>query len=405
MFKKKAALGFIFITLLIDVIGLGIIIPVLPGLIMGLGDVTNSDAAVIGGWMLFAYAFFQFLFSPVLGGLSDKVGRRPVLLFSLLGFGIDYLFMAIAPTIGWLFIGRIIAGITGSSFTTASAYIADVSTPDKRAQNFGMLGAAFGLGFIIGPMVGGLLGEIGLRTPFFAAAALAILNALYGFFILPESLPKENRRDFSWKRANPVGTLMQLKKYPVIIGLVACLVFVYIAAHATQSTWAYFTIEKFAWSESQVGMSLAFVGFMIALVQGVLIRPIVARIGQVKAVYVGLSFNALGFLLIALASQGWMLYAIMLPYAFGGLAGPSLQGIMSNQVEPNQQGELQGGLTSLISVTSIVGPPLMTGIFGYFTDKEMEIYVPSAPFYLGFVLAVLSLIFAIRSLSRVPAHH
>ena len=404
MFKKKAAMGFIFVTLLVDVIGLGIIIPVLPGLIMELGEVTTSDAAVIGGWMLFAYAFFQFLFSPVLGGLSDQIGRRPVLLFSLLGFGIDYLLMAIAPSIGWLFLGRIIAGITGSSFTTASAYIADVSTPEKRAQNFGMLGAAFGLGFIIGPMAGGLLGELGVRIPFFAAAGLAILNALYGFFILPESLPAENRRSYSWKRANPIGTLLQLKKYPIILGLITCLVFVYIAAHATQSTWAYFTIEKFDWSEGQVGMSLAFVGCMIALVQGVLIRPVVARIGQVNAVYVGLSFNALGFLLIGLATQGWMLYAIMLPYAFGGLAGPSLQGIMSNQVEPNQQGELQGGLTSLISVTSIIGPPLMTGIFGYFTDKEVSVYLPSAPFYLGFIFALISIFFAVRSLSRFPSH-
>ncbi len=399
MKNRKAALGFIFITLLIDVIGLGIIIPVLPGLIMELSDVTISRASIIGGWMLFAYAVFQFLFSPVLGGLSDQIGRRPVLLFSLLGFGVDYLFMALAPTLSWLFLGRVIAGITGSSFTTASAYIADISTPDKRAQNFGLLGAAFGLGFIIGPMLGGILGEYGVRIPFYAAAGLALTNALYGFFILPESHKKENRRNFNWKRANPVGTLLQLKKYPVIIGLIACLVFVYIAAHATQSTWAYFTIEKFDWSESQVGYSLGFVGFMIALVQGIIIRSVVKKIGQVNAVYVGLIFNSIGFILIGFATEGWMLYAIMIPYALGGLAGPSLQGIMSNQVEPNQQGELQGGLTSLVSVTSIIGPPLMTGIFGFFTKEDTSFYLPSAPFFMGFLLSFIAIILAFRSLA------
>lgn len=403
MKNGKAALGFIFITVLIDVIGLGIIIPVLPQLITELTGGTISDASVIGGWLMFAYASMQFLFAPILGGLSDQYGRRAILLFSLFGFAIDYVFMALAPTIGWLFIGRLIAGVTGASFTTASAYIADVSTPEKRAQNFGMLGAAFGLGFIIGPMTGGILGEYGPRIPFFAAAGLSALNWLYGYFVLPESLSQENRRKFTWKRANPWGTLTQLKRYPVVIGLVFSLVLIYVAAHATQSTWAYFTIEKFQWSEAQVGYSLGFVGFMIALVQGVIIRPVVKRVGQVNAVYVGLVFNALGFVLIALATEGWMLYAIMIPYALGGLAGPSLQGIMSNSVPGNEQGELQGGLTSLISLTSIVGPPLMTGIFGYFTDKDTQLYLPSAPFYLGAVLAILSIGFTYRTLSRTSS--
>ena len=400
MRHNKAALGFIFVTVLIDVIGLGIIIPVLPQLITELTGGTISDASVLGGWLMFAYAFMSFLFAPVLGGLSDQFGRRPVLLIALFGFGVDYILMALAPTIGWLFLGRLLAGITGASFTTASAYIADVSAPEKRAQNFGMLGAAFGLGFIIGPMTGGLLGEIGPRIPFYAAAGLTFLNWLYGYFVLPESLAKEQRRPFTLKRANPLGTLVQLRNYPVVIGLLASLVLVYIAAHATQSTWAYFTIEKFGWSEADVGYSLGFVGFMIALVQGVIIRPVVNKIGQTKAVYVGLTFNALGFVLIALASQGWMLYAIMVPYALGGLAGPSLQGIMSNSVKNNEQGELQGGLTSLVSATSIVGPPLMTGIFGYFTDSANEIYLPSAPFYLGAVLAFLAIGFAYNTLSK-----
>lgn len=400
MRSSKAATGFIFITVLIDVIGLGIIIPVLPTLITELTGGSISDASIYGGWLMFAYAFMQFLFAPILGGISDKVGRRPVLLFSLFGFALDYLLMALAPTIFWLFIGRILAGITGASYTTASAYIADTSAPEDRAKNFGMLGAAFGLGFIVGPVLGGVLGEYGSRIPFYAAGAITLVNWLYGFFVLPESLAEENRRSFSWKRANPIGTLLQLKRYPIVVGLILPLVFLYTAAHATQSTWAYFTVEKFDWSEKDVGYSLGFVGLLIALVQGVIIGPTVKKIGQLKAVYIGLAFNALGFVLIALATEGWMIYALLVPYALGGLAGPSLQGIMSNSVPGNEQGELQGGLTSLISVTSIFGPLLMTSIFGYFTDIDAPYYVPSAPFYLGAVLAILSVIFAYRTLSK-----
>lgn len=381
-------------------IGLGIIIPVLPTLITELTGGSISDASIYGGWLMFAYAFMQFLFAPILGGISDKVGRRPVLLFSLFGFALDYLLMALAPTIFWLFIGRILSGIAGASYTTASAYIADTSAPEDRAKNFGMLGAAFGLGFIVGPVLGGILGEYGSRIPFYAAGAITLVNWLYGFFVLPESLAQENRRSYSWKRANPIGTLLQLKRYPIVVGLVLPLIFLYTAAHATQSTWAYFTVEKFDWSEKDVGYSLGFVGLLIALVQGVIIGPTVKKIGQLQAVYIGLAFNALGFVLIALATEGWMIYALLVPYALGGLAGPSLQGIMSNSVPSNEQGELQGGLTSLISVTSIFGPLLMTSIFGYFTDVDNPYYVPSAPFYLGAVLAILSVIFAYRTLSK-----
>ena len=245
MKKPEAAIGFIFITLLIDVIGFGIIIPVLPKLISQLIHGTVSDASVYGGWLMFAYAGMQFLCAPVLGNLSDQFGRRPVILFSLLGFGLDYIFQAFAPTIGWLFAGRLIAGITGGSFTTATAYIADISTPEKRAQNFGMIGVAFGLGFIIGPVLGGLLGHFGTKVPFLAAAGLALINAVYGYFILPESLSKEHRRKFSWKRANPVGSLKMLKKHPLILGLVGSLFCIYIAGHAAQSTWTFITMEKF----------------------------------------------------------------------------------------------------------------------------------------------------------------
>ncbi len=398
MKNRKAALGFIFITILVDMTGLGIIIPVMPKLITELTGGSISDASVYGGWLIFAYAFFQFLFSPVLGGISDRVGRRPVLLFSLFGLGIDYVVLALAPNIIWLFIGRVIAGIGGASITTASAYVADVSPPGKRAQNFGMIGAAFGLGFIIGPVIGGILGEYGSRIPFFAAAGLTLLNWLYGFFIVPESLDKENRRAFSWKRANPIGTLLHLKKYPAIIGMIASIFLVYLAAHAVQSTWAFFTIETFKWTEAEVGYSLGFVGFVVALVQGVLIRPVVKAVGQVKAVYIGLSFNALGLLLFAFATEGWMIYAILVPYALGGFAGPSMQGIMTSQVPVDEQGELQGGMTSMASVTSIIGPVMMTSIFAYFTDPENDIYFPGAPFILATILAIVSMILVIKTL-------
>src|SRR4051812_20119703 len=248
--KARAALGFIFITLLIDVTGLGIIIPVLPKLIEQLihGDI--SEAAAYGGWLTFAYAIVQFVCAPILGNLSDRYGRRPVLLLSLLGFGLDYFFMAFAPSIAWLFAGRILSGFTGASFTTAAAYIADVSTPEKRTQNFGLIGAAFGLGFILGPMFGGLLGQFGTKAPFLAAGALSLLNVVYGYFVLPESLPLANRRAFEWKRANPIGALVQIKKYPMVYGLVVTLIMLYIASNGVQSTWAFYGIQKFRWDEA-----------------------------------------------------------------------------------------------------------------------------------------------------------
>ncbi|CAN5528839.1 tetracycline resistance MFS efflux pump [soil metagenome] len=401
MSKKFApAIGFIFITLLIDVIGLGIIIPVLPKLIKELIHGDLSQASLYGGGLMFAYSITQFFFAPVLGNLSDHYGRRPVLLFSLLGLGIDYLFLAFAPTIFWLFIGRIIAGMAGGSFTTATAYIADISTPEKRSQNFGMVGAAFGLGFIIGPVLGGLLGQYGSRIPFIAAAVLALLNSLYGYFILPESLAKENRRDFHWKRANPAGSLKQLQKYPLVIGLAASFMLIYIAGHAAQSTWTYYTIEKFQWDEKMVGLSLGMVGLMVAIVQGGLIRIINPWLGAKRSIYTGFAFYIVGFILFAFATQGWMMFAFLVPYCLGGIAGPSLQGLISNQVSANEQGELQGALTSLISISSIIGPPLMTGLFAWFTSKNAPIFFPGAPFIMGGILTLISLILAMRTLAR-----
>src|SRR6185295_11481101 len=326
--NKKAALGFVFITVLIDVIGLGIIIPVVPDLIRQLTHKGLSRAAELNGLLTFAYAFMQFVCAPLMGNLSDRYGRRPVLLFALFGFGIDYLFQGFAPTLGWLFVGRIIAGMTGASFTTGGAYIADVSPPEKRAQNFGLVGAAFGLGFIIGPVLGGLLGQFGARVPFFAAAGLALINWIYGYFILPESLDDDHRRKFEWKRANPIGSLKNFRRYPVILSLVASLVCIYLASHATQSTWTFYTMEKFGWNERWVGYSLGFVGMMIAIVQVGLIRIIIPKLGQKRAIYFGLVLYATGFLCFAFATQSWMMFAFVIPFCLGGICGPALQGVM-----------------------------------------------------------------------------
>lgn len=397
---RPAAIQFIFITILVDVIGWGLIIPVTQDLIAGLKHISVNEASKYGGWLLTVYALMQFAVSPVLGGLSDRYGRRPVLLFSLFGFGIDYLFMAYAPTYEWLFVGRVISGITGASFTTASAYIADISNTDNRAKNFGMIGAAFGLGFIIGPAIGGLLGRFGLRAPFIAAAVLCLLNWLYGYFILPESLDKEHRRAFDWRRANPLGSLMQLKKYPAIGGLVVSLVLIYIAAHAVQSNWNYFTAYLFQWSEKMIGISLSLVGLLVALVQTVVIRKVHPILGNERSIYIGLMFYSLGMFLFAFASQSWMMYAFLVPYCLGGIAGPALQATISGHVPPNAQGELQGILTSLMSLTSIIGPLLMTNLFYYFTKNSAPVHFPGAPFFLGAVLMLVSAIFAYRTLYK-----
>ena len=397
---RKAAIGFIFLTLWIDVTGLGLIIPVMPSLIEKMIHGNVSEASKWGGWLTFSYAIMQFLFAPVMGALSDKYGRRPILLMSLLGFGIDYLFLSLAPSIGWLFLGRIIAGVTGASFTTAAAYIADISTNENRAQNFGMIGAAFGLGFILGPTIGGLLGELGDRVPFVVAAGLSLLNALYGYFVLPESLPKENRRKFEWKRANPLGSLLHLRKFPGIGGLIISLILVYIAGHAVQSNWTFFTIEKFGWSKKLIGISLGMFGLLIALVQAGLIRIVQPRLGNEKSVYIGLAFYTAGMLLFAFANQTWLMFAFMVPYCLGGIAGPALQAIISGHVPSNEQGELQGALTSLMSATSIVGPPLMTNLFAYFTRPGAPVQFAGAPFLLGAVLFLASTVLAYYTLKH-----
>lgn len=390
---RKAAVGFIFITLLIDVMGWGIIIPVMPKLISQLKGITVNEASPYGAWLLFAYAGTQFICSPIIGNLSDRFGRRPVLLGSLIGFAIDYIFLALAPSYGWLFVGRVIAGITGASFTTGAAYIADVSTPETRAKNFGMIGAAFGLGFIIGPFIGGILGRyVGLRAPFYAAAILCFLNWLYGYFILPESLDEKHRRPFEWKKANPFGSLQFLRKTPAIGGFAICYFLIYLAAMAVQGNWSYFTIYKFKWSEDMVGYSLGAVGLLVGLVQTVVTRRLNPVLGNEKSIYSGLVLYATGLILFALATQTWMMFAFLIPYCFGGIAGPALQSTMASHVAPNQQGALQGALTSLMSLTTIIGPMIMNNLFEYFTTTKAPFLFPGISFMLGAVFMLMALL-------------
>lgn len=398
--KKQAAIGFIFITMLIDITGWGIIIPVIPKLISELINGDVSEAAKYGGWLTFAYAFTQFIFAPLIGNLSDKYGRRPIILISLFAFALDYILLAFAPTILWLFVGRIIAGLTGASITTASAYIADVSTPENRAKNFGMIGAAFGLGFIIGPVIGGLLGQFGSRVPFYAAAVLCFLNFLYGYFILPESLSKKNRRAFEWKRANPIGAFLNLKKHPELLGLMLAIFLLYVGSHAVHSNWSFFTIYKFNWDEKMVGISLGAIGLLVGLVQGGLIRWTSPRLGNQKSIYFGLILYTVGMFLFAIASESWMMFAFLIPYCLGGISGPALQSVISEKVPANEQGEIQGTMASLMSASAIVGPPMMTNTFYFFTHKEAPFQFAGSPFVLGGFLMLLSTIIAYYSLRK-----
>lgn len=397
----KKSLAFIFVTVLVDIIGIGIIIPVLPSLIESLNGEGLSEASKIGGWLIFSYAIMQFFCAPLLGALSDKFGRKPILLISLFGLGIDYLFHAYAPTIAWLFVGRVLAGICGASITVATAYIADVSKPEEKSANFGLIGAAFGLGFIIGPVIGGLASSVSIKLPFLIAAAMTLLNFLYGWFILPESLPKEKRRVVSLRKANPLGSLHLLKRTPLIAGLAIAFFLLYIASHSVQSTWTFYSMYKFDWDEKMVGYSLGAVGVIVAIVQGVMVRHTVRWWGEKNTVLIGYILWFVGLVLFAFATQGWMLFIFILPYCLGGIASPTLQGIVSNQFSDQEQGELQGALTSLMSLTAIFGPLIMTNIFYYFTQDGSPIDFAGAPFLLGAILVFISLLISISSLRKI----
>jgi DHA1 family tetracycline resistance protein-like MFS transporter len=389
--NQRRALTFVLIAVCIDMIGLGIILPVMPQLIMTLSGKTIAESAGYGGAMFALYALMQFFFAPIMGNLSDRFGRRPVLLASLAAFAIDYAVMAMAPNLAWLFVGRAIAGICGASYTSASAYIADITPPEKRAHAFGLIGATWGIGFVLGPVIGGVLGNISPRFPFFATAALALINVIYGYFALHETLQPENRRAFDWKRANPLGALLQMRRYPIVIGLFAALFFYQIAHDSLPVVWSYYTIEKFKWTAAQIGISLAVVGLTGALVQGLLTGPAVKRLGERRATYMGFAVFTVGFIGIALAPTGWFLYVLLVPFALSGIAGPALNSIMSAQMPADSQGELQGAIACLVSLTAVISPLVMTQLFKAFTLPN-HFYFPGAPYLAAAILSFVSLI-------------
>ena len=389
--RPNHAIYFILITMLIDTLGFGMIAPVMPELISQLTGEGFAEAARYGGSLMFLFAAVQFFAAPILGNLSDRYGRRPVLLCSLVALGLDYIVIALAPTLVWLFVGRFISAIASATFATANAWVADVSEPADRARHFGYLSAAWGLGFMLGPVLGGLLGEIGPRVPFWAAACLSLVNVLYGFRVLPESLPPAMRRRFEWKRANPIGALAHLKRYPAVLGFIIALVPFQIAHDANPAVWGFYTMHKFAWSVSDVGFSLFVVGATTMFVNALLVGPAILRLGEKGAVYVGYSAMSLGFFVFAFASESWMMIAGIFPFALVGLAQPAIRGMMANRVPADAQGELQGATASVMSLTMIISPVIMTELFRGFSREGAVVEFPGAPFLAASLLVLVAL--------------
>lgn len=399
---RPHALVFICLTVLIDTIGFGIIMPVLPKLLMSFGGTDLEQATRIGGYLLVIYGVLQFFCGPVVGNLSDRFGRRPILLISLVAFGIDYLLMAAAPTIAWLFVGRAIAGLAGAIYGPAGAYIADITPPEKRAQAFGMMGAMFGIGFIVGPALGGMIAHFGLRAPFIAAGVLALANALYGYFALPETLPKENRRPFSLARANPLGALRALVKFPGVVPMAAVAFLWQLAHQVYPATWSFFATARFDWTPGEIGFSLAYTGVMMAVVQGLLVGRIVRSIGEPRAVFVGMATGTAAFLVNAFATQSWVVYLAMTIGALQGLAYSSLNALMSQRIPANAQGELQGGLASMTSLAAILGPLLMTQSLAAFASPHGGgLYFPGAAFLVAAGIGLVCLLGVAFTVSRL----
>jgi DHA1 family tetracycline resistance protein-like MFS transporter len=380
---RRPAVIFIFITVVLDMLALGMIIPVLPRLVVDFGGGDTAHGATLYGLFGTAWALMQFVFSPVLGALSDRYGRRRVILISNLGLGLDYIFMALAPNLIWLFIGRLISGVTSASISTSYAYIADVTPVDKRAAAFGMLGAAFGLGFILGPGLGGVLGSIDPRLPFWVAAGLSLLNALYGWLVLPESLPREKRSGFSWRRANPLGALKLLRDHDGLAPLAAVAFLSNLAHVVLSSTFVLYAGYRYGWSEYQIGLTLAGVGVCSTLVQGGLVRPFVARFGERRALLTGLGSGIVGFAIFGFAQTPRVFLAGVVFSALWGLTGPAAQGLMTRRVGPSTQGRLQGANASLTGIAQMVGPTLFTRIFAVFIENPRGLHVPGAPFLLA----------------------
>ncbi len=387
--RSRLTLACILVTILLDMIGVGIIVPVLPELLEDLTGGSVANAAVIGGYLVFTYAFMQFVFSPVLGNLSDRFGRRPVLLASLVGLTFDYVMMAIAPVVWYLFIGRIIAGCAGAPLATATADMADHTPPPKRTPRIGLIGAAFGLGFIIGPVIGGELGEFGARVPFFAAAGLAFANFLFGLLVLPESLPKHSRRKFDIRRANPFGAVLALKQYPVVLWLLAVLFAFSLAAQALPTVFSYFTVEVFRFTSSNIGRALGAFGIGFAICQAFLVGPMVKRIGEPPVAILGLLAAIVAFAGVAFTDEVFYLYVFIMVGAISGLAAPAINGVLSRQVPDNAQGELQGAVNAANSLATIIGPLAATQIFSYFTNAaDSPGYFPGAPFLAAAICVV-----------------
>lgn len=401
--RPQLAFAFIFITVLLDSIGLGIIMPVVPHLIMDIDGDSLTNAARTSGFLMFAFASMQFIASPLLGNLSDRFGRRPVLLCSLLAMGLNYLLMGWAPTLFWLFVGRIIGGISASTYGTANAYIADTFPADKRAQYFALLGAAFGAGFILGPAIGGFLGEYGPRTPFYAAAGLTFLNIIYGYFVLPESLKQADRRPFQLSRAHPLAAFKQLRKYPVVISLLMVYFFYQLGHFALPSVWAFFTIERFDWSPRDIGFSLSAIGVAMIFVQAYLIRLVLPKWGPMKTAVVGLIATTVSFIGYAFVPYAWMMYPIIAISALQGFVAPSVQSIMSARIPTNAQGELQGAIGSMSGLVAILSPPVMTQLFAHFSSDQAVVYFPGAPFFVAALLTLLALVTLLRTAAgRAP---
>ena len=395
--SRTPALGFILITLTLDILGIGLIVPILPKLVKEFSGGDTAAASQAAGWLSALYAMMQFAFAPLLGCLSDKVGRRPVILISQFGLALDYLLLAFAPTMAWFVAGRIIAGITGANFSAATAYIADVSPPEKRAANFGLMGAAFGIGFIIGPLIGGTLGQFGTRVPFYAAAALTAANWLYGWFILPESLKVENRRAIDWTRANPFGAIYCLRSRPRVLWLAVCALLSFIAHSVYPSVWVLYTEHRYGWTPLWNGVSLAAVGVCAAVVAAWLTGKVTAKVGDWRTALIGLGVAVFAYIGYGLASSGWMIYVMIVIGSLGGLAGPAVQSLISNTVGDDEQGTMQGAITSLESISGIIGPLIATQLFSYFIDAKRTVQVPGAPFFSAAVIGLLALLVAMKA--------
>lgn len=396
----KRGLTLVFMILLLDIIGIGIIVPVLPEYLEQLTGTDVGHAAIYGGWLLFAYAGMQFAFAPLIGNLSDRFGRRPVLLTSVITFSIDNLICALAPNFAILLIGRILSGISGGSYSTASAYIADVSTDENRAKNFGLLGIAFGIGFILGPIIGGFLGEFGPRVPFFGAALISFLNFVAAYFLLPETLAVKDRRKFEWKRSNPLGALQQMRNHKGILWIGLGFFMLTLGHMSYPAVWAYIGSYRYGWSESDIGMSLGIYGLCSAIVMGLFLPRIVSRFGEWRTVVLGLAFAALGFFGYASAWQGWLVYVVIVATCLEGVADPAMRSIASAKVPTSEQGELQGAMTSVFSITSIIGPLIFTQMFAIFTGPEASVTFSGAPYVLGGVFVLIALIVFVLRVER-----